>query len=400
MPNYPSLPVYSFRLHLLEVLDDRQTGYLRLYRDEVGTNFLAYQIAIEDNRIARHYLIALSQKRLYALRQGDMLPVQAFEDAENGVVYQISTPLDSTQVIMAQAIRLSDFQKNHQIDKRLRLAAHIPQQAIAYLNRRALRYARERDRLILDMRIESKSLAFASKPWFWDRVMSPILTMLRDTLQLDSENSNQKIAFSNFRDNLRAFSFEIRYTNTLFEAAPEFGQVARLLTLFGITQQEQFKKELAHVQNRYLVREYLQLLKVLIQEEARLQLSLAHPVTMEVQYAQIDHKKARKIRQFFDTEFADLEQVEQIEGVFLEINLNRKPAVFKVFDLHKNRTLRGFITPELSKKIARDRIVFGKQGYKLHLLTRYKPETLLHREQWRRFLTYYEERQETDWLSS
>lgn len=390
-------PVYTFNLHFLEVLDANEPARLRLYRDEIGTRFLGYLIGTEANRIARHYLIAISRKRLYALRQGDLTPAEVFAEAENGVVFLVTTELDQPRVLMAQSMRLSDFQRHHEIDKKLRLAKYVPQQAIQHLNRQALRYARERDRLIMDIRIQSRSLAFESRPWFWDKIMSPMLSILKDVLDVNSDEVNQMIAFSNFRDNFSAFSFEIRYTNTLFEVAPEFEQAARLPDLLNVSSQNQLQAYLSALRNRQLIREYLSMLKVLVQEEAQLQVSLANPVNREVRYAQIGGKKARKIQQFFETDFPEIEQEEHIEGVFLEINLNRRPAIFKVFDTEANRTLRGFVPAELAKKLARDRIVFGKQRYRLHILTRYKPETLLHREQWRRYLKHYEVCEENTW---
>lgn len=390
-------PVYTFNLHFLEVLDASEPARLRLYRDEVGTRFLSYLIGTEANRIAKHYLIALSRKRLYALRQGDLTPAEVFAEAENGVVFLITTEIDQPRVLMAESLRLSDFQLTHALDTTLRLAKYVPQQAIQHLNRQALRYARERDRLIMDIRIRSRSLAFESRPWFWDKIISPMLAILRDVLDVNSEEVNKMIAFSNFRDNFSAFSFEIRYTNTLFEVAPEFEQAARLPDLLNISNRQQLKTYLSVLRNRQLVREYLSILNVLVREEAQLQVSLANPVSREVRYAQMESKKAHKIQQLFDTDFPEIEQEERIEGVFLEINLNRRPAVFKVFDTESNRTLRGFVSVDLAKKLARDRIVFGKQRYHLHIQTRYKPETLLHREQWRRYLKYYKVCEENSW---
>lgn len=396
-PKNAQVPVFAFSLHFLEVLDSAQPSRLRLYRDEVGTRFLGYMIGTEANRIAQHYLIAISRKRLYALRQGDITPLEAFESAENGVVYYITTEIDLPRVLVSKALRLSEFQRENAIDKKIRLARNIPQRAIQHLNRQSLRYARERDRIILDLRIQSRSLAFESRPWFWDKIMSPVLAILKDVLDLDSEAMNKMIAFSNFRDNFSAFSFEIKYTNTLFEVAPEFEQATRLPNLLNVSDVIQLKEYLSAMRNRQLIREYLNILKVLVQEEAQLQMSLANPITREVRYAQMDAKKAAKVRGFFETDFPEIEQQEEIEGVFLEINLNRRPAVFKVFDTQENRTIRGFIPSVLAKKLARDRVVFGKQRYQLHVLTRYKPETLLHKEQWRRYLQHYEALDETQW---
>ncbi|MEM6297986.1 MAG: hypothetical protein AAF740_04765 [Bacteroidota bacterium] len=392
------VPVYAFNLHFLEVLDANNPPTLRLYRDEIGTRYLGYLIGTEDMRIAKSYLVALSRKRLYALRQGDMTPVEVFENAENGVIFLISSEIDSPRVLLAQAIRLSEFKRKNEIDRKLRLSKRVPQKAIQYLNQQTLRYARERDRIILDLRIQSKSLAFESRPWFWDKVMSPTLSILKDVLDVTGDEANKMLAFSNFRDNFSAFSFEIRYTNTLFEIAPEFEQATRLTDLLNISDQQTLQKQLSALRNRQLVREYLNILKVLVQEEAQLQVSLANPVTREVRYAQLDLKKAKQIQKLFETDFPEIEQTEVVEGVFLEINLNRRPAIFKVFDTAQNRTIRGFIPKDLAKKVARDRIVFGKQRYRLDILTRYRPETLLHKEQWRRYLNFYEEWQDTDEL--
>jgi hypothetical protein len=107
----------------------------------------------------------------------------------------------------------------------------------------------------------------------------------------------------------------------------------------------------------------------------------------------LDKERAQKAKVILDEKFDAIEDVEEIVGTFLEIDIDAKEPSFKIYSNEDSVTIKGKFELSILEKVKNDFVNIGKEKYKFYIKTLYYPETTVKSEEIKRFMINYEKQE-------
>ncbi len=373
---YPSLKV-------LEVLDYADFPLLTLEIDEIGNKYLSYLIRIVDKEEIRA-ILQISQDRVNCIKSGEMSIIAAFDNAENRSVYVAAFNLDTGSNTSAYLLPSAYFNSLKYIDEEYTYFMEPPH-APTFRPAELIGLAVRKQKLVLDLYLQSSNLISSVKPYAIFNIVVPIVNILKDFLKIDARNQDQHFAFSHFREASLGVTIEINFSPSFFEPN-EMEQLSTLMYLLKSETKEDLQQIISRTKSDRHWKPYNSIIKAIIVNRATLNTAYANPLTNEIQFAAIDAPKAKRIAAVLAEEFNNIVDVEQVVGYFLEIDIDVKEPSFKIGIPEDNHTIRGKIDASIVEKIKNTEINIGKRKYLFSVRTVFTPETTTKSELTRHYL--------------
>ena len=383
-----SLPL---ELEVVDILDSADLPILNIERDVIGNKYLSYLVDASNDQETRA-IIQVSEERFTEVLSGEISIHDSFFNPENGVVYLINFDLNTGDHLSSYLIPAFNFNELKLISKSYHFKIGVPIKKVTIDSSEVVNYAIRKNKLILDLYIQSQNLINSIKPYAIYKIVTPITEIIKSFLSIDARTQDKYLAFSNLRQGSLGITIEVNYSQNLF-LEKETEQLANLLLLLNAETREDFELIIGKTKSDKYLKYYSILIKSIIDNDASLNTAYGNPITKEFNSVILDKKKAVKAREIFEETFDTIEDVEEIEGHFLEIDIDRKEPSFKLLSPEENITIKGKIDQSLIETIKNDMINLGKERYLFTVKTVYTPETTVRSEEVKRFLIKYQSKE-------
>lgn len=384
----------KYRIHytpidfkILELLDFQDIPLINLECDNIFNKYISYLIEYEEN-IEQRALVQISEKRLKKLLSGEISVKEIFARSENNLIYilnkdKFTGDITDTYLVNKEIIiELLDIEEDYYI-------INIEKNEKTQNNEKLISYARQAEKLIFDLYIKSDNLINNIKPWVFYKIIIPTTEIIKNYLDIEGKDVNKKLAFSNIRDGSLGISIEIEYDLKLFKDIPEALKISQIIDLFNADDKESFNKILYKTKESKVLNEYIKIIKAILSNKADVKSSYINPIQNEIYSASLDYNKAKKIKKIIDEEYPEKIDIEEIHGIFLEIDLDKKEPIYTIRAINEDYSQTGKIDIELISKITNDKINIGKDEYIFTIRTIFKQETTLKKEQiFRKLINY------------
>jgi len=387
----------KYRLHdlplsltVVEAFDFREEPILLLEKDVIGNFYLSYLVKSKENSEMRIYL-QVSNERLSSILENEISIRNAFSNPENGFIYVAEFSLESGEPISAYLIPGYEFSKINPIDEEYKIEINFTLNKPILNEFEILSYAERKQKLIFDFYLQSQNLVNNIKLFAIYKVFIPIVEIIKSLLSLDSRNADKVLAFSNIRQGSLGITIEINYSNNLFsEIEKESEAMETLIQLLNAQEKTDFESIISKAKNERFIKEYITIIKTIIENNANLNAAYANPISKKIMTSLLDKERATKAKKIIDETLDTIEDIEEIVGIFLEIDIDSKEPSFKIYSDEENITIKGKFELSILDKIKNDYVNIGKETYKFKIKTIYKPETTLKAEEIKRYMINYE----------
>lgn len=109
----------------------------------------------------------------------------------------------------------------------------------------------------------------------------------------------------------------------------------------------------------------------------------------EVKKNFIDKERALKAKIVVEESFAIIEDIEEVKGKFLEIDVHSQEPSFKILPSDGEKPIKGKFELALLEKLKLDLVNLGKEEYSFSIKTLYYPETVVKTEEIKRYMIDY-----------
>lgn len=385
------LEEFPLVLKVIEAFDFREEPILLLERDIIGNNFLSYLI-YSNHELEQRIYIQVSNERLAEIIEKKISISNAYSSPENNHVYIADFSLKFGSVLDSYILPKSVFAEINPISASYDcdIEYHIEKPILDHVE--LLHYSERKQKLIFDFYLQSQNLISTIKPYAFFKVFTPIVEILKSMLEFDSRNADKILAFSNLRQSSLGITIEVNYSNDLF-LEKEGHVLETLMQLLNAQEKEDFDIIISKTKNEKYIKEYATIIKAIIDNNANLETAYANPVTQKVFVSSLDKERAQRAKVILDEKFEAIEDVEEIIGTFLEIDIDSKEPTFKIYSFEDNITVKGKFELSILEKVKNDYVNIGKEKYKFFIKTFYYPETTVKAEEIKRFLINYEKQE-------
>jgi len=394
LENKYSLPTEVIgKLTVVELLDFVDFPLLTVESTISGKLFLNYFERFRDN-FEERYLIEISEARLKLIRSGELSVKDAFNRAENQIVFICY--FDNTSKLIELYFQPCDlFSSLNPITDNYKIN-NEPNRNDLPLNE-LLILSKQRDKLVLGFYLTAKSLQSSLKYWAIKNFLTPLYEMLLQSLGINLKNRKDRdlfnqlnvgitdLALSSLRGNL-----ELNNISNLFGDNFQTIRLSKIFDLFNSTDKATLIKSLDDVNNKKILHKYINILNSVSKNDAILLTSLATPKE-ETFSTRIDKAKANQIKKIINEEYPIVEDIEEIEGQFLELDMSIKQPTFAMSALNEDFIYKGKLTSELLVKIPLKDINFKGKEYLFTVKTLYRQETSTSPEKNEHFLLDFQE---------
>lgn len=373
-------------LQVVDLLDFQGYPILNLEKDTIGNNYLTY-LLFQDQDIEQRAVLQVSKERLNEILVGNIRVKFAYDYPENNSIFIYEFQCKTGQLNSVYLIPDSEFIKVNPVfeDYLLKKTTELIEPILD--NREIFDYSVRKQKLILDVYLQSQNLVNSIKPYAFYKVFTPLYEMLKDFLQLDQRNADKSIAFSNIREHSLGISIEVNASQDLF-LEKESKDLNTIMSLLAAGSKEELIKVLETTNKEAYLKEYIKIIKAVIDNDASFYTAYANPITKEVVTTLINKEKALIIKKVIDEEFATIEDVENIRGKFLEIDISGASPSFKIIS-DDEEIFKGKIDLSILETLRKDYINLGAHEYILSIKTIYYPATTVKSEETKRFLIGY-----------
>lgn len=381
------ISTFPINFKVIEAFDFREDPILLLEQDLIGNFYLSYLSNIEIDNEQRIYL-QLSKERLGIILENEMTLSNAFLNPENNHVYILEFNLNNGNVTNSYLIPNSDIQLYLTIPEDYLVETNFQLNNLTIDLPEIISYSERKQKLILDFYVQSQNLLHNIKPYALFKIFNPLIDIVKNMLSIDNRNADKYLAFSNLRQGSLGITIEINYSQDLF-LQKETIVIERVMQLLNASEKSEFVNIISNSTNEKFIKDYSIIIKAIIDNDANLFTAYANPITKNVITSKIDKVSAQKVKLILDETFDVIEDIEDVTGTFLEIDIDSKEPSFKVHSTSEDITLKGKFEISMLDKVKNDFINIGKETYKFSIKTIYHPETTVKSEEIKRYMINY-----------
>ncbi|MFA7122471.1 MAG: DUF6575 domain-containing protein [Candidatus Delongbacteria bacterium] len=386
-PKY-KIEEFTINFNVIEAFDFRDVPNLLLEKDSIGNLYLSYLYNINDESEERIY-VQISKERLSEISEKNISIYEAFRRPENKSIYIIEFLIESAKVVSSFLIPDYVFSEinpiPHDYDVEIFKAISIPElDSVELLN-----YSEKKQKLIFDFYLQSKNLSNNIKPYAFYKVFTPLVEIIKSMLEVDGRNADKYLAFSNFRQKSLGISIEINYSQDFF-LYKESEVMETIVQLLNAKDKKDFENLIPKFRNERYIKEYSTIIRTIIDNDANLFTAYANPVTKVIHKSNINREKAEIVKSIINETYETIEDIEDIIGTFLDINISTKEPSFVIQAQEDGLLVKGKFETSITNKVIEDFVNIGKEVYKFTIKTIYQPETVVKSENIKRFMINYE----------
>lgn len=382
------LQEFPLNLTVIDALDFREEPILLLEKDVIGNSYLSYLVESKENSEKRIYL-QISNERLSSVLENEISIRNAFSIPENKFIYIAEFSLDKGEPIAAYLLPGHVFALINPIDDDYKVDFNYLFNQPVLNEFEILSYSERKQKLIFDFYLQSQNLLNNIKPFAIYKVLTPVVEIIKSLLSFDNRNADRFLAFSNIRQGSLGVTIEINYSNDLF-LEKESEVMETIIQLLNAQEKADFESIISKATNERYIKEYTTIIKTIIDNNANLYTAYANPITKKILTSVLDKERATKAKEIIDETLDTIQDVEDIVGTFLEIDIDSKQPSFKIHSNIEDITIKGKFELSILDKVKNDYVNIGKETYKFAIKTIYKPETTLRAEEIKRYMINYE----------
>lgn len=375
-------------LTVVDAFDFREEPILLLEKDVIGNSYLSYLVESTEDSEKRIYL-QVSNERLSSILENEISIRNAFSNPENRFIYIAEFSLNNGEPISAYLIPGQVFSDINPIDEAYKVEINYVFNKPILNEFEILSYSERKQKLIFDFYLQSQNLVNNIKPFAIYKVLIPIVEIIKSLLSFDNRNADRILAFSNIRQSSLGITIEINYSNDLF-LEKESEVMETIIQLLNAQEKSDFESIISKATNERYIKEYTTIIKTIIENNANLHTAYANPISKKIMTSILDKERATKAKEIIDETLDTIEDIEDIVGTFLEIDIDSKEPSFKIHSNEEDITIKGKFELSILDKVKNDYVNIGKERYKFTIKTIYKPETTLRAEEIKRYMINYE----------
>ena len=375
-------------LTVVDAFDFREEPVLLLEKDVIGNSYLSYLVESSEDTEKRIYL-QVSNERLSSILENEISIKNAFSNPENKFIYIAEFSLNDGEPISAYLIPGQIFANINPIDETYKVEINYVFNNPILNEFEILSYSERKQKLIFDFYLQSQNLVNNIKPFAIYKVLTPIVEIIKSLLSFDNRNADRILAFSNIRQSSLGITIEINYSKDLF-LEKESEVMETIIQLLNAQEKSDFESIKSKATNERYIKEYTTIIKTIIENNANLHTAYANPISKKIMTSVLDRERATKAKEIIDETLDTIEDIEDIVGTFLEIDIDSKEPSFKIHSKEEDITIKGKFELSILDKVKNDYVNIGKETYKFTIKTIYKPETTLRAEEIKRYMINYE----------
>jgi hypothetical protein len=383
---------FPLKLRVIRAFDFEIEPILLLEKDIIGNDFLSY-LTFSDYEKEQRVYIQVSQERLNEVLANEISLNSAFENPENDFIYIAEFSHNTGKILDSFLVLVSVVSDAQVIPKNYIINYEKPNNVVVLRENELLDFSERKQKIVFDFYLQSQNLINNIKPYALYKVFTPIVEIIKNMLEFDSRNADRYLAFSNLRQASFGITIELNYSHDLF-FQKETEVIENLLLLLNAQNKEDFETVLFKTKNDKYLKHYITMIKAIIDNDADLHTAYANPVTKDIKTNTLNKERAEIAKKIIDETFDVIEDVEEIKGTFLEIDIDRKEPSFKIYSFEDEFTVKGKFELSILEKVKNDFVNIGKETYVFQVKTLYFPETTLKSEEIKRFLIDYKKESE------
>ncbi len=381
------LEEFPLVLKVINAYDFEIEPILLLEKDVIGNNFLSYLTFSDSEKEQRAYL-QISEERLNAILANEMTLSYAYKYPENNFIFfaeylhETGSALTSYLVPASEAVQIDIIPVDYAIHYEKKT------QNLVLDHSELLSYSERKNKLVLDFYLKGQNLMSSVKPYAFYKVFTPVVEIIKSMLEFDGRTADKYLAFSNLRQASLGITIELNYSHDLF-LKKESDVLENLIKLLNAQDKGDFEEVLHNTTNSTYLRHYKSIIRAIIDNNADLHTAYANPVSKTIIISELDKSRAEVAQKLIDETLDVIEDIEEIQGTFLEIDIDRKEPSFKIFSYEDEFTVRGKFEQSIIDKIKSDFVNIGKESYTFTIKTLYYPETTLKSKKINRYMIDY-----------
>ena len=373
-------------LEVIEMLDFKDYPILTLEKNKLGHYYVSYLVDYLEN-FENRIAIAISPERLANLKSGELSLHDAFQRAEDNSIYFLRYDMINGTLLETYLYPLQDFINPIPLDYRFQYL--ISERKPELDKKEFIATSKKKERILLDLYVKSQSLINNIKPWAIYKILNPVVEIIKKSLGIDARLLDKHFAFSNLRQSSLGISIEIDYEKSLFLDLPEYDKTNKIIDLFNAIKKEDFDELIKFSKDQSFIHSYSIILNNIIKNNAIFTAAMVNPLTNEIKESMINIEKAKSVKKIINENYDEIIDDIQIEGYFLEININKKEPSFSVYSQDEEYIIKGKIDINLIEKLTHDKINIGKDQYLFDVHVIYVTETKYKKYETKRFLMNY-----------
>jgi hypothetical protein len=375
------------QLSCQELLDFRDYPILTLEEDNTGRQYLSYLVEYLPHGREQRILASISAGRLLDVQMGTISVRSIYDSPSSGPVYAFEVDEKTGIILDCYVVPLLDFRSMNPIPVDFRVYCPPSQALLSDASARALANAKDRHRVLIDIYAHGKVLAAGIKPWTIRRVFEPVVDIVQRAFDLPESKFNDIATFSCLQVGSLSATIELDYGNLFTEL--DYDRFALIIELINARSRDDFLHLVGRFRNEGFLKEYLSLVNAVKKYDLSFNATLANPVTAQVIEAHLDQSSASEVRKIINTTFDAIVDIEDVEGVFLDLDFSIRIPSFVIQDITEESRIRGRIDAAISKKLRDDQVNLTRTSYVFTIRTIYQPETSLRPERTEKWLIDY-----------
>jgi len=381
-----SIDGLNFDFEVIDSLEFTDVPYLLLERDKIGNRYLSYLIESDDESEFRAY-VQISESKFKSLVSKSLFIKDVFEEPENNCLIIIKFSLYSGMSLESFLIPSTELlykfsTLNYFLD-------YDDEEVISEYE--IINYSIKRQKLVFDFYLHSQNLIQSIKPYALYKVFTPLVEIIKNLVGFDNRNADEILAFSNLRHSSLGITIELNYSKDLF-LEKENEAMLILIDLLNAEKTEDFENIVGRTKDTKYIKHYKSIIKAIIENNADLNTVFANPLTHELKRSSLDKEKALKAKAVVEESFDIIEDVEEITGRFLEIDIDAQEPSFKIIPNDDESPLKGKFETSLLEKLKTDLVNLGSEEYLFIIKTLYHPETIVKSEEIKRYMVDYKKK--------
>ncbi len=373
------------QFEVIKIIDYLTDPFVTLEGDAIGNMYIGYLIDT-NKEIEQRLYVQISKKVLKELLTQQITVKDVILSSKLNYAYIINYLLETG---LPQKIFLIPSSLLNEI-----VSQEIPDDYYVYDNgepiletESLLFEADKKNAILIDFLIKSPNLIAGVKPYVIDKILNPIIKLLRSFLELPNQKVDNFLSFSNIRQSSFGATIEI-YSEEFFKEK-EDKAVNILMELFSSEDKTDFDKIISETIKQTFINDYSTIIKTLIKQQANFFIASANPISKEVKQTVLSMEKAAKIKEIIDEEYPIIEDIEEINGKFYDINIKTSRFVVKIEE--EDDFIKGKIDSSLIERIKQEKVNLGSNIYRIIIKTVYHPPTTVKEGKIERFLIDYSE---------
>ncbi|MDY0988756.1 MULTISPECIES: hypothetical protein [unclassified Flavobacterium] len=381
-----SIDGLNFDFEVIDSLEFTDVPYLLLERDKIGNRYLSYLIESDDESEFRAY-VQISESKFKSLVSKSLFIKDVFEEPENNCLIIIKFSLYSGMSL--ESFLIPSTESQYKFSALNYFLDYDDEEIISEYE--IIDYSIKRQKLVFDFYLHSQNLIQSIKPYALYKVFTPLVEIIKNLVGFDNRNADEILAFSNLRHSSLGITIELNYSKDLF-LEKENEAMLILIDLLNAEKTEDFESIVGRTKDTKYIKHYKSIIKAIIENNADLNTVFAHPLTHELKRSSLDKEKALKAKAVVEESFDIIEDVEEITGRFLEIDIDAQEPSFKIIPNDDESPLKGKFETSLLEKLKTDLVNLGSEEYLFIIKTLYHPETIVKSEEIKRYMVDYKKK--------